>query len=190
MFARECFEYWYRMPEPERSWAKAASQFDIPEGRLKKWAKDFMWKERARERDSEVANKIAISTVETVVQTKIRMLDKVRKVIDAWFAQHMDATEIDDGKGGRTSKLAATMAFMEPDTVLKFMKLYMDILGHQDVGDMLNGEKKVDGITGGKLTVEELRAFLNAVSQQTAIDAKPVELDGSGRVIEAEVVTG
>lgn len=82
---REAFEYYYSLGS-SRSYPQVASQFTVSLTSVKKWAKEFNWQVRVRDRDIKNARKLAKQTDETLLEAKTKYLTIIQNTLQEYEA--------------------------------------------------------------------------------------------------------
>ena len=76
----KAFEYYYALGE-KRSYDKVAKEFNVSPSTVKLWGKSLRWKERLKERDLQVARKVANRTLADEVSHRERNLQIVHMAL-------------------------------------------------------------------------------------------------------------
>ena len=94
---QKAFECYYALGDA-RSYKKVAGELGVSRHTIKLWAQSFAWRERVRERDAEVARKVA----DRAIQTNVDELGRNKKIVQMALVKLAKA--IADG----TAKLQAS----------------------------------------------------------------------------------
>lgn len=76
----EAFEFYYALGN-DRSYPQVASRFTVSLTSVKKWAKEFQWQERVKERDIKNAKSLSEITDETLIATKTKYIDIIQDTL-------------------------------------------------------------------------------------------------------------
>ena len=76
----KAFEYYYSLVE-KRNYQKVAVEFNVSQSTVKLWGKSFRWKHRLKERDIEVARRMASRTLSDEVNHRERNLQIVHMAL-------------------------------------------------------------------------------------------------------------
>lgn len=177
--ARECFEWYYTLPEDQRSFQAVAMEFNVSEERVKTWSTKYKWREMLHMRDSDVAEQLARESIETVAEIRLKYHSIVKDAIERWVAQAFSHAKIrvplPEGGVGEVDATELMLTKMSIKDIRDLVKLDLTLLGHKDVQDQIEGQsakEKQSGEVARELTTTEIREFLAINQRQLESDQR------------------
>lgn len=122
----EAFEYYYnggnRRPDHE-----IAQKFTVSRQSIVKWKREFNWKERARQRDIEVARKFEKEVVKEIVNEKADWLRDIR--IAAGYPKKMLSNTKEELESGNLKIKSALELDKAVAAMERLFKMHMALIG-------------------------------------------------------------